>query len=60
MWGIPHHTWLLLALAVILLALCTACATRKLESCMASFVMIGPGLLTLDCRPPAALDNDDH
>jgi len=38
--------------AAALIFLLTGCVTRKLESCMASLIMIGPGLVTLDCRPP--------
>lgn len=47
--------WLVMGAVLLLLP---GCATRKLESCLASVVMLGPGLVTLDCRAPSKLVDD--
>ena len=39
-------------LALLCLVGLAGCSTRKLESCLAHIVILGPGLVTLDCRPP--------
>lgn len=39
---------------LVIAALLAGCATRKLDTCVATFAIIGSGLLTFDCRPPPA------
>ena len=38
--------------SLFLLLLLTGCADRYLRSCVALIHILGPALLTLDCKPP--------